>query len=118
MRKKNYKGRCEKRSLSKCKNVFRAYDDLQSKFADILAEDETVAEIRCNVLMKEFEIGEYTTDFVCTRTDGSIFVRECVYRKLLNRQKTIELLDASQQYWYGQGITDWKLVVDAPRGEE
>ena len=114
MRKKGYRGvRCEKRSIPKCEGICRTYDELQSNYADTLAEDETVAEIRCNVLMKGLEIGEYTTDFVCIRTDGSMFVRECVFRKLLKRHKTIELLTESQKYWYGQGIYDWKIVVDA-----
>ena len=114
MRKKGYRGvRCEKRTIPKCKGVCRTYDELQSKYADVLAADDTVAEIRCNVLMQGLDIGEYTTDFVCSRTDGTVFVRECVYRRLLNRRKTIEMLDASQRYWYGQGICDWKIVTDA-----
>jgi len=29
MRKKGYKGRCEKRVLSKCQDVCRTYDDIQ-----------------------------------------------------------------------------------------
>lgn len=113
MRKKNYKGRCEKRTLSKCKGVFRSYDILQTKYADILAEDPEVSEIRCNVLMEGLDIGEYTSDFVCTRTDGTVFVRECTYRKNLTRAQTMKLLDSSQRYWHSLGIHDWKLVIDA-----
>lgn len=33
MRKKNYKGRCQKRTLSKSKEVCRFYDAIQSKYA-------------------------------------------------------------------------------------
>ena len=29
MRKKNYKGRCEKRKLDKCQGVCKTYDDIQ-----------------------------------------------------------------------------------------
>lgn len=36
MRKKGYKGRCEKRTLSKCKEVCRTYDAIQYSYADIL----------------------------------------------------------------------------------
>ena len=40
MRKKNYKGRCEKRVLSKCKGICRTYDALQYAYADMLEENE------------------------------------------------------------------------------
>ena len=36
MRKVNFKGRCEKRVLSKCKSVFKSYDPIQNVFADKL----------------------------------------------------------------------------------
>ena len=39
MRKKGYKGRCEKRILEKCKAVCRTYDVIQSAYADILQND-------------------------------------------------------------------------------
>ena len=39
MKKKGYKGRCEKRSLSKCVGVCRTYSDLQSAYADVLEAD-------------------------------------------------------------------------------
>ena len=42
MKKKGYKGRCEKRSLSKCVGVCRTYSDLQSAYADILEADPQV----------------------------------------------------------------------------
>ena len=32
MRKKNYKGRCEKRQISKCEDVCRTYDDIQRAY--------------------------------------------------------------------------------------
>ena len=47
MRKKNYKGRCEKRSVPKCEGVCKTYDALQSRMVDILSEDAAVREIRC-----------------------------------------------------------------------
>lgn len=117
MRKKKFKGRCEKRSLSKCEGIFRSYDILQSKYADVLEEDPNVKAFQCNVLMEGLDIGEYTSDFVCTRADGTVFVRECTYRKNLVRAQTINLLAASQKYWHSRGIYDWKLVIDASKKE-
>ena len=40
-------------------------------------------------------VGEYTSDFVCTKTDGDLMVRECVFRKFLMKPLTVKLLDAS-----------------------
>ena len=41
MRKVNYKGRCTKRKLPKCKDVCRTFDDIQLRTAEILqANDE------------------------------------------------------------------------------
>lgn len=36
MRKKNYKGRCEKRKLSKCEGVCKTYDVIQYAYADTM----------------------------------------------------------------------------------
>lgn len=110
MRKKNFKGRCEKRVISKCIEVCRTYDAIQSAYADLLSADDDVQEIRCNVPMDDLE---YTTDFVCVKTDGDLMVRECVYRKHLTKPLTIKLLDASKEYWLRHGVTDWGLVIDA-----
>ena len=44
MRKKNFKGRCEKRVLGKCAEVCRTYDAIQYAYADLLqASDEIKA---------------------------------------------------------------------------
>ena len=32
MRKKNYKGRCEKKSVPKCNEIFKAYDAIQNQY--------------------------------------------------------------------------------------
>jgi len=78
MRKKGFKGRCEKRVLGKSKEVCRLYDPIQSACADWLQNNDGVQEIRCNVPQ---EGSEYTTDFLCTKSDGDLMVRECVQRK-------------------------------------
>lgn len=109
MRKKNYKGRCEKRSISKCEEVCRTFDPIQYAYADILQDNTEIVEIRCNVPLDGLE---YTTDFVCVKTGGELLVRECVNRKFLTKPLTVKLLDESRQYWLRRGVTDWGLVVD------
>ena len=77
--KKGYKGRCEKRSLSKSKEVVKTYSAIQYAYADILQGDEAVAEIQCNVFLDGLPEGKYTSDFVCIKVGGDLMVRECVY---------------------------------------
>lgn len=81
MRKKGYKGvKCTKRNVRKCEGVCRTYDELQYKFADLLSESADVQSFQVNVLLDGLELGAYTSDFVATKTDGTLMVRECVYR--------------------------------------
>lgn len=115
MRKKNYKGRCEKRTLPKCKEVCKTYDAIQAAYAEVLQECDEVKEIRCNVLLDGLEIGEYTSDFVCVKPDGDLVVRECIFRKFLMKPMTVKLLDASREYWQNHGVSDWGLVIDAEK---
>lgn len=113
MRKKGYKGRCEKKSLSKSKEVCRTYDPLQSKYADMLEESPDIQEIRCNVLLEGLADGEYTSDFVCTKTGGDLLVRECIQRNRLTKPMNAKLLNASREYWTKRGVADWGLVINA-----
>ncbi len=112
MRKKNFKGRCEKRVIGKCTEVCRTYDAIQYAYADLLQASDEIKEIRCNVLLDGLDIGEYTSDFVCTKAGGDLMVRECVFRKFLMKPLTVKLLDASRDYWLRHGVTDWGLVID------
>lgn len=112
MRKKGYKGRCEKKDLSKCQEVCRTYDAIQSNYADILQNDNDIQEIRCNVLLGGLSEGAYTSDFVCVKADGDLMVRECVFRKFLTKPMTVKLLDASRDYWLNHGVSDWGMVID------
>ena len=112
MRKKNYKGRCEKRIITKCKDVCKTYDAIQYAYSEVLEQDKNVKEIRCNVLLDDLKIGDYTSDFVCTKTNGTIMVRECVLKKYLSKPLNINLLDTSREYWLKHGVTDWGIVVD------
>ena len=104
MCKKNYKGRCEKRTLSKCKEICRTYDSIQSAYADMIQQNDSRTEILCNVLLDDLE---YTTDFVCVKADNDLMVRECVSRKFLTKPLTVKLLDISREYWLRHGVTDW-----------
>lgn len=113
MRKKGYKGRCEKKKLSKSQEICRTYDVIQSVYADILQNDNNIQEIRCNVLLDGLTEGDYTSDFVCVKTDGDLMVRECVFRKFLIKPMTVKLLDASKDYWQNHGVLDWGIIIDA-----
>lgn len=115
MRNSNNKSRCEKISLSKCPSVCRTYSDLQLAYAQQLQADDNISQFRCNVPLENFELidGSYTTDFVCTTITGEVMVRECIKKTLIERPKTIRMLDASREYWAVRGVTDWGLVIDA-----
>ena len=54
-------------------------------------------EIRCNVLLDGLDVGEYTSDFVCTKADGDLMVRECVFRKFLMKPLTMKLSRYEQE---------------------
>lgn len=108
--KKNYKGRCEKLSISKSKEVCRLYSQLQKKYLEVLQENPEIEEIRCNVLLDGLELGEYTSDFVCIKTGRIMMVRECVETKYLTKPMRVKLLDASRDYWLRLGVSDWGLL--------
>lgn len=112
MRRKKIKDRCSKRQLPKFVEVCKTYDSISYVFAEMLSKSKDIEEIRCNVLLEGLEEGEYTSDFVCTKTNGKLMVRECVFRKYLTKPLTVKLLDASRNYWLSRGVTDWGLVID------
>ena len=124
MKPKGYKRtRCEKRTMSKCADgVVRTYNVIESKYADKLQENPDVKEFRCQVLLEGLGIGEYCSDFVVTKMDGDLMVRECVFRKHLTKPMTAKLLDESRNYWRRRGVTDWGIVLDKKKedgdGEE
>ncbi|MCD8329546.1 MAG: hypothetical protein LUC27_02495 [Lachnospiraceae bacterium] len=109
MRSKNYKGRCDKRTIAKCEGVCRTYDAVQYAYADVLQMNREVIEIKCNVPLADCE---YTSDFVCLKSNGQTMVRECVFRKHLTKPLTVKQLDISREYWLRHGVTDWGIVID------
>ena len=115
MRKTGYKGRCQKISLSKSKEICRTYDPIQSKYAEKLEESPDITEIRCNVLLEGLEEGEYTSDFMCIKTNGDLMVRECLQRDRLTKPMNANLLNASRNYWARHGVEDWGLVINAEK---
>lgn len=112
MRKKNYKGRCEKRAYSKCRDICRTYSPVQAAYAAKLEMDTDVSSFQCNV---ELEDSEYTTDFLVTMNNGTLSVCECVPRNHLTKPQTIRLLDDSLSYWKKRGIVEWKVITDAEK---
>lgn len=112
MRKRNFKGRCTKRYVPKCMDICRTYDALQEAYADELSQSDDVEEFRCNVYLEGLAEGDYTTDFVCTKTDGTIMVMECIYRSRLIKPMHYKLLEASRSYWRHRGVTDWGIVIN------
>ena len=55
---------------------------------------------------------DYMTDFLCTKQDGDLMVRECVFKSKLSLPRTCKLLDISREYWSKRGVTDWAIVID------
>lgn len=113
MKKKNYKGvSCTKRTIAKCIGICKTYGELELRYADILSHSDSVEEFETNRQFDSEELKDYVSDFIGRRTDGSLFVRECVMEKVLMRPSVCRLLDASRLYWEKRGISDWGLVVD------
>ena len=109
MQKKNYKGKCEKRSVSKCKGVCRTYGRIQYAYADYLANNPEVKDFECNIPISN---DEYTSDFYITKIDDTVCVRECVERKFISKPLTVKSLDISRSYWVSKGIEDWGIIIN------
>ena len=101
-----------KKKLTKCRDIFKAYSELQFKYGEQLDSQSDIAEIKCNVPISCELEGNFTTDFYCIKADGSIMVRECAYQDKLLKPFYIKILDASRNYWLAQGINDWGIVLN------
>ena len=110
MQKKNYKGRCVKRNLSKCSGVCRTYTPLQEAYADVLQKEKDIAEFETNVALDGLE---YTSDFLFKKENGDLGVRECVNRNHLTKPMVLKLLDMSRAYWLSRGVEDWGVVIES-----
>ena len=118
MKKINYKGRCERRKVSKCKDICRTYSKIQSALVDVLEKDDDVISFECNVCLIGVSDNMYSSDFVVKKSDGSTFVRECVWRTNLNKPSYAKLLDISRNYWLSKGIEDWGIVIEKEASDE
>lgn len=118
MKKISYKGRCEKRKVSKCKAVCRTYNQIQSAFLDVLESDDNIVSFECNVCLMGVADDSYSTDFVAQKADGSKMVRECVWRFNLGKPSYAKLLDLSRNYWLSQGVEDWGIVIEKEDTDE
>lgn len=114
MQKQNYKGKCIKQRFYKHEGACRLYQDIQEAYANILDNDETVKEFRCNVPI-EVQNEKYTSDFMIIYQNGEIAIRECVKRNLLPKPKTAKSLDSSRLYWMKHGISNWGLIINAEK---
>ena len=112
MKKINYKGRCEKRKVSKCEAICRTYSKIQSAMVDMLEKDNEVVTFECNVRLKGVADDMYSSDFVIKKADGTTRVRECVWRFNLNKPSYSKLLDISRNYWLARGVEDWGIVIE------
>ena len=112
MRNRNNHSITFKKKLNKSGKLFRAYSELQLKYGEALDLNDDVVDIRFNVLLKDFELGDsFTTDFVCYKRSGEMMVREVVYKKNLLKPAVIKMLDASHNYWLSRGVKDCVIVV-------
>ncbi len=112
MKKINYKGRCEKRKVSKCEEICRTYSKIQSAMVDMLENNDDVVSFKCNVQLKGVADDLYSTDFVIRKVDGSTAVRECVWRINLQKPSYVKLLDISRNYWLSKDVEDWGIVIE------
>lgn len=115
MIKKNYKGRCIKKSVGKSKVVCKTYNEIQLAYLDVLQKRTDIIEIKCSIPLDGLESEDYNTDFLCIKGNGELMVRECVFRRLLSKPMTAKLLDISRNYWINRGVTDWGLVIDGEK---
>lgn len=110
MRNKVQKGKCVKQTLPHFEGVVKTYDDLQNAAAKLLSGSSEFISIQANVDCIEMDGIKYTSDFLCKDKDGGYTVYECVYRKYIDKPKTVKLLDSSQRFWQGRGCI-WGWII-------
>ena len=118
MKKINYKGRCEKRKVSKCEDICRTYSKIQASLVDILENDNDIISFECNVRLKGVADDLYSSDIVAKKADGSTMVRECVLRINLCKPSYAKLLDISRNYWLSKNVEDWGIVIEKEDSDE
>lgn len=114
MKKMPFKKRCEKRKLPKFIGLCETYDSISRVYADKLIEMPDIANIRCNVPLEGLD-EKYASDFVCTKVNGELMVRECLLRAHVTRPAVAKLLEESREYWRRHGVGDWGIVIDGEK---
>ena len=113
MRNINTRTRTIKKRIDRSKNILFAYSELQLRYAERLELNNEIVDIKANVRLIDFELGDnYTSDFYYVKSNGEVVVRECVYKDKLLKPRTIRLLDASRSYWLNRGVSNWGIVLN------
>ena len=113
MRKKDYKGRVEKRVLSKCEGVCRTYDKLQYEYATLLNESDDVktftieflnnmtAEVREQFIKQctMEELVEKHTMYIVRRALTALTRRDTMILGNTEGRRT-QLMDDEEIWWY------------------
>ena len=81
MRKLHYKGRCTRRKLSKCKDICRTYDKVQTVYADWLQANKDIVSFECNIKMEGVCDDQYTSDFLAVKSGHKDCQRMCLAQK-------------------------------------
>ena len=69
---------------TKTQTLFHAYNDIQFRYGEVLDKRSDIVEIRCNVKLDGFILGDnYTTDFYCIKTDNEVMIRKMKIDKLV-----------------------------------
>ena len=97
-------------TLDKCTNECAVYNAVQQDCALCLQDNQEIVSFECNVVIPDFEDGQYTSDFVCHTADGSIRVYECTERYPAPEEE-MRLLLRCDKYWKKRGAAEWTLVV-------
>lgn len=101
-----------KTKLKKSKNIFFAFNNVQFQYGKQLDLNEDVVEIKSNVKLIGCSLGDnFTSDFVCTKKNGELMVRECVIKDKLLKPLTLKMLDSSRNFWLSNNVTDWGIVI-------
>lgn len=111
MRNTKSKVKTKTKALKKCKVRFIAYNDTQYTYASILDNNDDIVEIKPNVKLSGFELGDnYSTDFLCKKNDNTYIAIETIDKRFLLKPLHLKQLENSRKYWLSRGI-EWKLVI-------
>ena len=59
------------KKLNKCRTIFHVYNDIQFRYGEVLDKRSDIVEIRCNVKIVGYQLGDnYTTDFNLSQTNS------------------------------------------------